>query len=133
MAGLRTGFVLAQESLLNILAERLGPWPIASASRYITQLALADTAWQQQCRHSLQNDGQRLISLLRDNELTELGGCALFQWAKTSQAEQIHHQLAQQGIYTRLFDQPQSLRFGLAKTEDDWQRLSTAIQGLTVI
>ncbi len=132
LAGLRIGFVLAERSLLNLLAERLGPWPIATASRYITQLALADIQWQYDSRQSLPQISQRLSHLLSSNGLTQLSGCALFQWVQTTDAEQLHQKLAQQGIYTRLFTQPNSLRFGLAKTTQDWQRLNVALQELTV-
>ncbi|NOQ82104.1 MAG: threonine-phosphate decarboxylase [Methylophaga sp.] len=132
LAGLRTGFVLAEDTLLVQLAEYLGPWPIASASRYITQLALADKNWQQDSRYSLAKQGQRLENLLGKHGFNKLGGCALFQWAQTKKSEQIYHQLAQQGIYTRLFAQPKSLRFGLPKTEDGWQRLSAALQELNL-
>lgn len=132
LAGLRVGFVLAEKALLDLLAEHLGPWPIANASRYICQLALADTQWQETTRHSLKQQSLRLMTLLSDSGFPDISGCALFQWSKTENAQQIHQQLASQGIYTRLFTQPKSLRFGLAKTETQWRRLESALQGLSV-
>ncbi|NOQ93517.1 MAG: threonine-phosphate decarboxylase [Methylophaga sp.] len=132
LAGLRTGFVLAEAKLLSLLAERLGPWPIAGASRYLTQLALADTHWQTLSRHLLQQQGRRLEELLTYSGFPTIRGCSLFQWVPTSNAEKIHQQLASQGIYTRLFEQPKSLRFGLPKTEHDWQRLEHALHEVSV-
>ena len=132
LAGLRVGFVLAETTFLKQLADRLGPWPIAHASRYIAQLALQDKTWQQQCCHKLSEQGQRLQQLLNKVGLAPDGSCTLFQWLKTEKAEAIHHSLAQQGILTRLFNTPASLRFGLPKTEDDWQQLETALQQWTV-
>lgn len=49
---------------------------------------------------------------------------------KTDNAEYIHRMLAEQGILTRLFNAPASLRFGLPKTELDWQQFETALQQL---
>ncbi|MGH8569371.1 MAG: threonine-phosphate decarboxylase, partial [Gammaproteobacteria bacterium] len=57
------------------------------------------------------------------------GGCALFQWVVTPEAPAIHRALARQGILTRLFHDPVSLRFGLPGTEQDWARLQAAIAG----
>jgi cobalamin biosynthetic protein CobC len=130
LAGLRVGFVFAEIALLAQLEERLGPWPIATVSRHLAQRALADSTWQKMTRRSLAQSGQRLADLLAANNLNTTG-CALFQWGKHDAAESLHIQLAKQGIYTRLFKKPQSLRFGLPKTERDWQRLERALQGLS--
>lgn len=132
LAGLRVGFVLATATLLDELAKLLGPWPIAQASRYITKLALTDTDWQQQQRYVLSQSSQRLNELLARYDLSPTAGCALFQWVCSSRAEKCHQQLAQQGIFTRVFKQPVSLRFGLPKTESDWQRLTQALEKLSL-
>ncbi len=127
LAGLRVGFVLADNALLSQLKECLGPWPIATSSRYISQMALADSAWQVTTRQQLLAMERRLQKLLEHYHLFSTG-CALFQWLQTDHAASIYHQLAQQGIHTRLFDSPSSIRFGLPKTEYDWNRLETALQ-----
>jgi cobalamin biosynthetic protein CobC len=127
LAGLRTGFVFASPPLLEQLAERLGPWTIAGASRYITQLALNDTQWQNEMRSTLQQSGQRLSVLLSENGFKSTG-CTLFQSIKVADAEKIHHLLAQRGINSRLFKQDQRLRFGLAKTEQEWHYFNRAVQ-----
>jgi cobalamin biosynthetic protein CobC len=75
----------------------------------------------------LQQDGARLAQLLQDAKLVPHGGCGLFQWVNTAQAETIHQQLAQRGILTRRFTQPHSLRFGLPGTETEWLRLQKAL------
>ena len=132
LAGLRVGFVFATPTLLNALADLLGPWPIAQASRYITQLALSDTHWQQQQRHTLPQSSQRLSDLLTRYNLSPTAGSTLFQWISTLQAEKWHQQLAQQGIFTRLFKDPASLRFGLPKDKSDWQRLAQALEKISL-
>ena len=94
--------------------------------------ALADTDWQQQTRQRLHIEGERLATLLTENGLNPTGTTALFSWIKTSQAEQIHQQLASLGIFTRLFTDPLSIRFGLPKIEADWQRLEQELKQLDV-
>lgn len=128
LAGLRVGFVMTHPDLLTQLAEKVGPWSIASASRWLASQALADKNWQQQSRQYLPQHAQRLIDLLNQYHLPPNGGCALFQWIKTTDAYSIHHQLAQQGILCRLFDKPAALRFGLPTFEADWSRLESALQ-----
>ena len=41
-------------------------------------------------------------------------------------------QLAQQGIFTRLFTAPLSLRFGLPNSEQEWQRLTQALEKISL-
>lgn len=130
LAGARVGFVLAEQKLLHTLAALLGPWPIAAPSRYITTLALHDSAWQQTTRHALAQAAQRLSALLKQHGLTPDGGCGLFQWVCCADAQSVHEQLAQRGILTRLFEQPQSVRFGLPRDEAQWTRLSVALSEL---
>ncbi len=131
LAGLRVGFALAENKLLSVLAEKLGPWPIAHASRYLATLALQDKPWQQQTRLELQQASQRLNLLLTNFGLPPNGNTDLFQWVITGQAANIHHKLAQQGILTRLFEAPASLRFGLPGSEAEWQRLQQALEALS--
>ncbi len=130
LAGARVGFVLAEQKLLRALAALLGPWPIAAPSRYVSTLALRDSDWQQQARHTLAQAGQRLSGLLDRYDLAPDGGCGLFQWVCCADAASVHEQLAQCGILTRLFEQPHSLRFGLPRDEAQWQRLVAALSEL---
>lgn len=128
LAGARVGFVLAGEEVLQPLAELLGPWPIAAPSRHVAMLALRDTAWQRAARESLPQAAQRLAGLLRSHGLAPSGGCSLFQWVRREDAANVHEQLARQGILTRLFEQPASVRFGLPRDEADWKRLVSVLK-----
>lgn len=130
LAGARVGFVFAPTDLLAALGERLGPWPISHPSRLAAIRALADTAWQQQQRGLLPQQSARLARLLAQHGLPPTGGCALFQWARTPAAAVIHRELAAQGILTRLYHDPASLRFGLPASEPEWQRLALALATL---
>lgn len=127
LAGLRVGFVLAEESVLNQLAQKLGPWPLSSPSRYLAIRALGDKAWQKHACHRLHQESLRLKELLKQHRLSPSGGCTLYQWVKHAKAEAIHDQLAHTGILTRLFHAPSSLRFGMPGTEYDWIRLEAAL------
>jgi len=130
LAGARVGFVLAEHKLLRALAGMLGPWPIAAPARHVTALALRDSAWQQQARHALAQAAQRLSGLLTRHGLAPDGGCSLFQWVRRDDAANLHEQLARRGIFTRLFAQPPSVRFGLPREEAQWARLDTALSEL---
>lgn len=127
LAGARVGFVLAENNVLQPLAEILGTWSIAAPSRYVAMLALQDTAWQERTRQVLQSAGLRLSELLTRHGMPPTGGNSLFQWVTCVDAAGVHSQLAQQGILTRLFDQPDSLRFGLSHGEESWARLDAAL------
>lgn len=127
LAGARVGFALAEKNILQPLSELLGQWPIATPSRHVAMLALRDTAWQHVARQVLPLAAQRLADLLKAHGLPPAGGCALFQWACHENAASMHRRLAQQGILTRLFDTPASLRFGLPRDETQWARLAEAL------
>ncbi len=127
LAGVRCGFVISTENLLNNLQEKLGPWSISHPSRYITTQALNDKNWQQQTRAKLPPQSRQLQQLLTEHNLQPTGGCELFQWVKTEHAEAIHQQMASKGILTRLFQQPDSLRFGLPENEEQWQYLEQVL------
>jgi cobalamin biosynthetic protein CobC len=128
LAGARVGFVSAQTELLTRLAEQLGPWQISGPARWVAARALEDKGWQIETRRRLQTLTKRLQVLLCHYGLNPNGGCGLFQWVVTPKAETLQDALARQAILTRLFTQPQSLRFGLPGEELDWRRLETALE-----
>ncbi len=130
LAGARVGFVAAWPALLAQMQEALGPWTINGPARAIARLALQDSAWQQRTREQLQHDSTRLAALLTQHGLAPSGGTALFQWIRTDRAASLHDALARQGILTRLFDEPASLRLGLPGNEDEWNRLEMALRKL---
>lgn len=131
LAGARVGFVAAWPALLAQMQDMLGPWTINTPARAIARLALQDNAWQLAAREQLQRDVLRLSLLLTRHLLTPNGGTALFQWVRTPRAAVLHEALARQGILTRLFDAPASLRFGLPGNENEWNRLEHALETTT--
>lgn len=127
LAGIRLGFVLAAPALLEPLAELLGPWAISGPSRVVATALLQDHNGQRQQRERLLADGDRLYALLGAQGFAPTGGCGLFQFCCTPQAVELHEFLAAQGILTRLFASPLSLRFGLPADEPGWQRLQRGL------
>lgn len=127
LAGARVGFVFAEPAVLDVLAERLGPWAVSGPARQVTAAALADTVWQAEARRCLARDSRRLASLLDEMGLAGGGGTALFQWRPTPHAPAVHDALAAKGILTRLFEAPAGLRFGLPASESEWARLAAAL------
>lgn len=126
LAGLRVGFLLGEPQALAQIESLLGPWTIASPSRYIATLALQDHTWQRQMREHLPTQSARLSQLLSQHGLIATGGTALFQYVQHQHSRLLHQALATQGVWTRYFDAPQALRLGLPPTQD-WERLDHAL------
>lgn len=133
LAGIRSGFVIADEDLLSRLNDRLGPWAMSHPSRFIASQALQDSHWQTQARHILKEKTKQLQLMLIHNNLKPQAKTDLFQWVLTPKAKIIHQLLAQQGILTRLFTQPLSLRFGLPKNEHQLSYLDKVLRNINTI
>jgi len=127
LAGARAGFVCAAASLLGDLHERLGPWAVSGPTRFVLRQALADRSWQAQARERLLAGSAQLAELLVRHRLPPSGGCELFQWCRHDDALSLHDLLAKQGVLTRLFTDPASLRFGLPGDEADFARLDATL------
>ena len=128
LAGIRLGFVLAEQALLDHLAEQLGPWAVSGPARAVAMSLLADAEGQQRQRERLQADGLRLAVLLSRHGLAPAGGTALFQLVAQPQAVGLHGYFARRGILLRLFAESRCLRFGLPGDETGWRRLEQALQ-----
>lgn len=130
MAGARAGFVVAHPTLLEPLRDQLGPWTLSGPTRYVLKQALADHAWHAAAREWLRSSSDRLASLLACRDMTPTAGSAFFQWWRDARAEIVHVALARQGIFTRLFAEPASLRFGLPADDAGFERLDKALRSL---
>jgi len=135
LAGLRVGFLFADDAIRAALATRIGPWAIANPSRWLAARALQDRAWQQGARQRLDEQRRRLVQLLHDHIQEHLPGSvrstSLFAWVETDAARRIGRRLALQGVLVREFDEPPGLRFGLPGEERQWQRLAQALREAT--
>ncbi|MES9844997.1 MAG: threonine-phosphate decarboxylase CobD [Candidatus Sedimenticola sp. PURPLELP] len=127
LAGIRCGFVLADQVLLNRLREYVGPWAVSGPARRVASLALADEPWQRDTRIRVEAAQLRLIELLSSNGLEPTGGTELFQLVRTPRAAVLYDSLASQGVLTRIFRELSSIRFGLPGDENQWNRLQRAL------
>lgn len=132
LAGLRLGFVAAQQMLLTQLEEALGPWSVSGPAQAIGCAALSDREWQAATRDKLLRTGERLHALLASHGICA-AGCALFQWWPEPRAQAFHEHMAQRGIWVRLFRQKvHGIRLGLPPDEAGWERLQQALNAWNV-
>lgn len=123
LAGARAGFLIAHPTILRQAQNQLGPWCLTGPSRWLITQALTDTAWQHQTQKKLAALSNRMDLQLKNLGLISLGHCHLFRWLPTPMAQTIHRELAKKGILTRLFTDPMAIRFGLPKTDKEWDLL----------
>jgi cobalamin biosynthetic protein CobC len=129
LAGLRLGFAIAGVPLAQRLREELGPWAVSGPALSIGATALADDAWLQETATRLAGDVHKLDALLVSAGFTVLGGTPLFRLASHPEAPEKVDDLARQGIHVRAFGhQPAWLRFGLPGGDEEFRRLSAALQ-----
>jgi cobalamin biosynthetic protein CobC len=129
LAGLRLGFAIAAVPLAQSLRDELGPWAVSGPALAIGAAALADDAWLQAAAARLVVDVRTLDALLAAAGFTILGGTPLFRLANHPKAHEKVEDLARQGIHVRAFGhQPTWLRFGLPRGDEEFRRLSAALQ-----
>ena len=131
LAGVRLGFVLAERKLLKLLAEQVGPWAVSGPTRVLGQACLQDTENHTRQRIRSEEASERLAMLLERYGFKPQGGCALFQWLITDQAQALYEFMARRGILLRLFSHNSSLRFGLPADAAEEARLEHALIAFT--
>ena len=128
LAGVRLGFVLAERHLLKLLAEQVGPWAVSGPTRVLGQVCLLDTAAHARQRQRCEATSLRLALMLERHGFKPHGGCGLFQWLITGEAQALHDFMAHRGILLRLFTNNSSLRFGLPADDAQFSRLEQAFE-----
>lgn len=128
LAGVRLGFVLAAQSLLESLEDRLGPWAVSGPARWLGKACLSNPNAQHQQTQRLLQNSKRLKQLLEQQGYSVAGSTAFFHWLRTSQAEALYQHCAQRGVLLRHFSELSGLRLGLPADEQDWQRLTQVLQ-----
>ena len=128
LAGVRLGFAIGADPVLDKLAERLGPWPVSGPALDIGTAALNDKMWAENTRIQLTKDAQRLDQILLAAGAERIGGCDLFRLFSVHSAQQWHQKLAQHHILSRIFPYSDHyLRLGLPGA-DGWDRLQRALR-----
>jgi len=127
LAGLRLGFVIAQEPILERFAEWLGPWAVSGPA-----LAVASELFAGDCQVIRERIFARKAGLdeaLVSAGVSALGGTPLFALVDHPNAASLHAHLARHHILTRAFDYaPSWLRIGLAPDDAADARLAAALQ-----
>jgi cobalamin biosynthetic protein CobC len=127
LAGLRLGFVAGDDAIVGRLASLLGDWPVSGPAIAVARAALADTAWQAATRERLKQDMDRLHHIVDRHGLNSIGGTDLFLLIEDGDAAAIHRNLAERGIWTRIFAyEPRWLRLGVPP-DDGFDRLDRAL------
>ncbi|CAB3776736.1 Histidinol-phosphate aminotransferase [Paraburkholderia caffeinitolerans] len=126
LAGARCGFALAAPPLLATLRARLGAWTVSGPARHAVTHAFADTERQRAMRTRLDGESARLGALLDSHGLAPRT-TPLFAWVVHARAARLQDALASRAVWTRRFESPASLRFGLPASEDEWRRFKTAL------
>ena len=128
LAGLRLGFLVAEQEVVGRVARALGPWPVSGVAIHVACRALADTGWRRQTAQRLARAGARLDALLARYGLEAVGGTSLFRLVRHRNAPAVADALGRAGILVRDFDeQPDWLRFALPPDEEAWSRLEAAL------
>ncbi|NSX53974.1 threonine-phosphate decarboxylase [Parasulfitobacter algicola] len=126
LAGLRLGFAIGDPALIVRLSDLIGPWPVAGPALRIGTAALQDTKWAHDTRQRLQDDADRLDTVMQDHAQL-IGGTSLFRLYDVPDAAQMQDQLAHHHIWSRIFPYSKTwVRLGLPPA-DGWDRLKAAL------
>jgi len=128
LAGLRLGFALTASNIACRLKAWLGPWAASGPAIHIGRIALANEEWKTATRKRLAIAAQRLDEMLVASGLDVVGGTHLYRLTQSINSAELFGRLGRCGILVRRFaDHTIWLRWGLPKTENDWQRLRAAL------
>lgn len=121
LAGIRIGFLIAGRYWCNQFKALLGPWQVNGPAQYIATQALGDTKWHnKQCQQLALFRAQQetlLQQIFSDSLINTMKGCDLFitlTFHQEGHATKLYHLLCLQGVYCRLSDEQDTLRFGIA-------------------
>ncbi|WP_284255866.1 threonine-phosphate decarboxylase CobD [Acidocella aquatica] len=129
LAGVRLGFIVAGPRIIAGVRAAFGDWPVSAEALAAGTAAYADADWADATRTRLQQDSDRLDTMLVKAGLGLLGGTSLFRLAACPHAAKWFEHLARHGLLIRPFgQQPDWLRFGLPGSEAAWSRLQIALE-----
>lgn len=126
LAGLRLGFVIATDDILERFSDWLGPWAVSGPALSVAADLLS--ADPQPLRRKIVERRAGLGQVLEDAGLNIKGGTSLFALVADPHAAELHAHLCRAHILTRKFDYaPTWLRFGLAPDTMSDERLAAAL------
>jgi len=118
LAGIRIGFACTTEIWRDIIKESIGPWSINGPALFIAEQALQDTQWQIEQSLRLEKYSKKLQELLKLHlPNASIKANALFITVFLDNAASVYEKLCQQGVYVRLTDEQNALRFGVGNDQ----------------
>ena len=127
LAGIRIGFLSANPYWLNKLTQMSSPWEVNGPAQFITEQALNNQKWQSRQQQTLITLSTQLEELLSTTFLkpfnkgeglkVSISGCGLFKTLIHPHAIDLFQSFCRQGLYVRLCDEENALRFGVPKQE----------------
>ncbi|OUS08809.1 hypothetical protein A9Q81_00485 [Gammaproteobacteria bacterium 42_54_T18] len=138
LAGIRCGALFSHPTLLKTAKQHLGPWQVATTSRWVATQAFKDTVWQKQAILELKKASNRLEQLLQlhlsSHNITSLTRSDYFcsiLFSNLKEQQTIYNHLLTHAILVRRFDNNFRLRVGLPKNELEWKELTQALTQIT--
>nr|WP_321444621.1 threonine-phosphate decarboxylase CobD [uncultured Cohaesibacter sp.] len=129
LGGLRLGFLVGHEVHISKIRDMLGPWAVSTPALRIGRQALLDVEWQDEQRRNLIDFADKLDAILKKRGYYVAGGTPLFRLVMKENARELHEKLAEQKIWTRVFDyNPDYIRFGVPTDEDMLERIDAALE-----
>ena len=127
LAGLRLGFAIGPQDVIDRLSARLGPLSVSGPALAIGTRALSDRAWAADTRTRLNEDAAHLDALMVRAGAGVVGGTSLFRLYRMEDAAAWQDRLAQARVWSRSYpDNPGWLRLGLP-APGNWPRVEQAI------
>ncbi|MGF6176867.1 threonine-phosphate decarboxylase CobD [Ensifer sp. 4252] len=127
LAGLRLGFVVASDAVLDAFRDWLGPWAVSGPALVIARALMSGDT--QAIAAGILERRAGLEAVLVRAGLKRIGGTGLFVLVEHADAGVLHRHLCEAQILTRKFDyDPRWLRIGLAPDAEGDQRLADALR-----
>lgn len=129
LAGVRLGFLIGPKQITDKLQQVFGSWAVSGPALDIGTAALQDLNWQEEMRRFLSKEMHTFAHELRAQNLTILGETDLYILIEHPNAHQLHELLAQQKIWTRVFDYSTTwMRLGLPSHKNKRNRFMNALK-----
>ena len=140
LAGIRLGFLITDDYWYQVFTQYLGPWQVNGPAQFIAEQALVDAQWHITQRRLLNELRVKQTQLLwqcwGDNIIDTLNATDLFitvSFKCQSSAASLYHKLCLQGVYVRLADERDTLRFGIVKVQDRERLVKALNRALTEV
>ena len=128
LAGLRLGFVIGGEKLLNHVAAVAGSWSVSGPALAVGCEALNDGEWAKSMAARLKKEAASLDMIAVSAGWRSVGGTSLFRLFDVKNSKWWQKHLAQHQIWSRTFAfDKRWIRLGIPP-EKCWKRLENALQ-----